>query len=372
MKRINIFKSGSHVTAAGAALEFAESDLQSSVDAYDPKIHEAPITVGHPKDNLPAYGWISGLQFSEDRGMDATPSQVDTDFAEMVAGGKFKKISASFYAPDSPTNPVPGIYYLRHVAFLGAQPPAVKGLKGIEFNEAEEGIVEFLEPWDTRSTAGIFRALRDFIIDKFSKEEADEIIPDWRITELEDSARRQIEEGGAEPAFNENDEVDDMTKEQLAAEKKALEEREAKLKTDEANFSEREDKLKADADVARKAGITAKVDTLVTSGKVLPAEKEKMVDFACSLDAEATIEFKEGDTDKTQPASSFFFEFLESLKSRVDTGEHSQDENGGKPEATPDDIGKRAVEFREEQQAKGIEVGATQAVEAVIGEFADQ
>ena len=370
MKRINIFKAGKHTSAAGVALEFAESDLQASVDAYDPKIHEAPITVGHPKDNLPAYGWISGLEFSEDRGMDATPSQVDADFAEMVAGGKFKKISASFYSPESPTNPVPGTYYLRHVAFLGAQPPAVKGLKGIEFNEAEEGIVEFMEPWDTRTTAGIFRALRDFIIDKFSKEEADEIIPSWRLEDLEDSARRQLEnDNNADPAFTE---VDDMTKEELAAEKKALEEREAKLKTDEANFSERETKLKADAEAARKAGVSAKVDALVASGKVLPAEKQKMVDFACSLDSEVCINFKEGDTDKSQPTTAFFFEFLEGLKPRVDTGEHSADEGGDKPKATPDKIGKRAIEFREEQKAKGVEISATQAVEAIKGEFADQ
>src|SRR5690554_1214504 len=105
MKRINIFRAGTHTSAGGATLSFSEADLQASVDAYDPALHEAPITVGHPKDNLPAYGWISSLAFSEERGLDATPHQVDEDFAEMVSKGRFKKISASFYGPDAPNNP---------------------------------------------------------------------------------------------------------------------------------------------------------------------------------------------------------------------------------------------------------------------------
>ena len=178
MKRINIFKPGTHTSASGSTLSFSESDLQASVDAYDPELHEAPITVGHPKDNLPAYGWIKSLSFSEERGIDATPDQVDSDFAEMVTAGRFKKVSASFYSPDAPNNPKPGAYYLRHVGFLGAQPPAIKGLKSVEFNEAEEGVVEFSEPWDTQNTASMFRRLREFLIDKFSKDEADQVIPE--------------------------------------------------------------------------------------------------------------------------------------------------------------------------------------------------
>ncbi len=51
----------------------------------------------------------------------------------MVKAGRFKSRSASFYHPDNPNNPKPGVYYLRHVGFLGAQPPAVKGLKAVEF-----------------------------------------------------------------------------------------------------------------------------------------------------------------------------------------------------------------------------------------------
>lgn len=126
MKAINIFKTGTHTSMGGAELNFSEADLQAVATSYDPKLHEAPIVVGHPKSDDPAFGWVKGVTF-EDGNLYAEPHQVDEAFAEMVADGKFKKVSAAFYAPGSANNPTPGSYHLRHVGFLGAQPPAVKG-----------------------------------------------------------------------------------------------------------------------------------------------------------------------------------------------------------------------------------------------------
>lgn len=132
---------------SGAELQFSEADLQKTVAAYDPARHEAPLVIGHPAHDLPAFGWVQSLAFNEG-GIDATPAQVNTDFADMVAAGSFKKISASFYSPQSPVNPVPGVYYLRHVGFLGAQPPAVKGLRNPQFADTEDGVLtfEFADP----------------------------------------------------------------------------------------------------------------------------------------------------------------------------------------------------------------------------------
>lgn len=136
---------------SGVRLGFSPADLRATVAAYDPALHEAPLVVGHPKHDLPAYGWVQSLKFSDGSdadlpaGMYALPAQVNPDFADMVAAGAFKKISASFYAPDAPANPVPGVFYLRHVGLLGAQPPAIKGLRNPSFADAEEGVVEFNE-----------------------------------------------------------------------------------------------------------------------------------------------------------------------------------------------------------------------------------
>lgn len=105
MKSIHIFKPGKHTSSQGQALSFTEDLLKASVDAYDTGLHEAPIVIGHPKDNGPAWGWVNALEYSED-GLVANTQQVDPQFEEMVQAGRFKKVSASFYAPDSVTQAV--------------------------------------------------------------------------------------------------------------------------------------------------------------------------------------------------------------------------------------------------------------------------
>lgn len=145
---IHLFKPGTHIDMGGQQINFSESDLTASVKAYDPELHEAPLVIGHPEHDAPAYGWVRAMKMAAD-GPEAIPHQVNADFAEMHKTGAFKKVSASFYTPTSAHNPVPGVYYLRHVAFLGAQPPAIKGLRAPQlanFSEADECItVEFSE-----------------------------------------------------------------------------------------------------------------------------------------------------------------------------------------------------------------------------------
>lgn len=144
---LQIFKTGRHTALSGAALEFSESDLAASAAAYDPALHEAPIVVGHPALDAPAYGWVKSLAFAAGA-LEAEPYQVDPAFAEMVSAGRFKKISAAFFPPGAPKNPAPGVYYLRHVGFLGATPPAVKGLRSPAFADDDEAVtveIEFAE-----------------------------------------------------------------------------------------------------------------------------------------------------------------------------------------------------------------------------------
>ena len=69
MKRVPIFKPGRHTAANGVTLEFSEEQLAASITAYDPRVHEAPLVIGHPKDNGPAYGWVSALSFSEGKAL---------------------------------------------------------------------------------------------------------------------------------------------------------------------------------------------------------------------------------------------------------------------------------------------------------------
>jgi hypothetical protein len=126
---IEIFKAGRHTSDRGEVLEFTAADIQAIANSYAPSVREAPLVLGHPQHDHPAYGWVKGLTATPDGRLLMSTRQVNEQFGEMVSAGRFKKRSASFYPPSHPSNPSPGNWYLRHVGWLGAMQPAIAGLK---------------------------------------------------------------------------------------------------------------------------------------------------------------------------------------------------------------------------------------------------
>ena len=100
MPAIHIFKAGTHTDMHGTKLPFTQSDLAACVKAYDPSVHEAPLVIGHPKTEDPAWGWVKSLSLN---GGDllAEPDQLDPQFAELVGNGRFKKVSMAFFSPSA-------------------------------------------------------------------------------------------------------------------------------------------------------------------------------------------------------------------------------------------------------------------------------
>lgn len=144
--QIEIFRAGRHTDDSGAVHSFSQADVAGMASAYDRTLREAPLCVGHPAHNLPAYGFVKSLALNDAGRLVMDTRAVEPQFAEMVQAERFPKRSASFYPPSHPNNPKPGNWYLRHVAFLGAQPPAIAGLKDIAFAEADAaGVVNFSE-----------------------------------------------------------------------------------------------------------------------------------------------------------------------------------------------------------------------------------
>ena len=82
MKRQEIFKPGTWTDMHGKKLTFSEADIQATLNAYDPALFRAPLVVGHPKTNDPAYGWVESLDREGDI-LRAVPEQVDPEFAEI-------------------------------------------------------------------------------------------------------------------------------------------------------------------------------------------------------------------------------------------------------------------------------------------------
>ena len=290
---IHLFRPGTHIDMGGQELTFSESDLTATVNAYDPALHEAPLCIGHPKDDAPAYGWVQSMRMSAD-GPEATPHQVNADFAEMHKTGAFKKVSASFYPPNSPHNPVPGVYYLRHVAFLGAQPPAIKGLRPAEFAEADDCItIEFSEyPEEAPAT----------------DESTVPPLPTDTPEPSQEETTVTPEEAAALEAKNQKLEAD------LKAERTARAKEAADRAHDEnANFCEQ----------------------LATDTRIGKDDVEVMTAALDALQASENLNFGEGDNAK--PLHQVFKERLEAMPQRVEFGETATHDQAASADDDTDD-----------------------------------
>ena len=133
--KFEIFKTGSHTSDKGIQKEYSLDDLNFIAQSYKPDEDEAPIVIGHPLDNSPAYGWVSSLEVTEDGKLvaDAPDEKLHPDFLSAVQEGRYKKRSISL-TPDGK---------LRHIGFLGGAAPAIKGLADIQFSQPSSTIIEF-------------------------------------------------------------------------------------------------------------------------------------------------------------------------------------------------------------------------------------
>lgn len=356
---LQIFRTGRHTAMSGATLAFSATDLAASAAAYDPAKHEAPIVVGHPATDAPAYGWVRSLVYAND-GLEAEPCQVDPDFAEMVGAGRFKKISAAFYAPESPSNPVPGVYYLRHVGFLGAQAPAVKGLRGPSFAADEAGIVVFAD-WDDVTNAGLWRSLRDWMIGKFGLDVAEQAIPSDQVQSLEIAAAQEDDDAqcapdSTTPSFKE---MTHVTPEQAAA----LAAENAQLKNDLEAASAA---LRAEKLAKTRAGVELFAESMIGEGRLLPAQKDVAVATLLHLETQETpVEFGEGDARK--PLAEAFKALLSSISPQIAFTEVATRNRQNKVDLSdPMALARAAQEFQESEAAAGRSISIAQAVSTLL------
>ncbi|AVO35908.1 hypothetical protein C6570_01305 [Ottowia oryzae] len=259
---IEIFRAGTHRDDAGNSHTFTRAQLEEMVATYNAALREAPLTVGHPKDNLPAYGWVKRVFINDAGNLAVDPHEVDPAFAEMVKAKRFKKRSASFYPPGAPHNPTPGKWYLRHVAFLGAQPPAVAGLKDIDFMDHATEAVSFSETADAPAPAPATTQPQEQTMSDADKAELERLRAD---SKAKDDANAKLQ--------------NDL---KIANEARAASDKAA------ASFAE-----KAAAD--RRAGFVAFAEGEVKAGRLLPKDKATAVATLETLAAVSEpVSFSEG------------------------------------------------------------------------------
>ncbi|RMX18867.1 peptidase [Vandammella animalimorsus] len=286
MRHIEIFRAGRHTDINGVERQFTDADLQGMASGYDPKLHEAPLVVGHPRTDDPAYGWVQGLKVAAGKLL-AIPRQVQAAFGEAVQSGAYKKVSAAFYSPTDKHNPTPGQWYLRHVGFLGAMPPAIKGLEGAAFGEGD--------------------ALENAVVIEFAESPA-----------LAADAQDTTASAAPSPAFSPTD-TPQPPKEPAVTEAEA-----AALKAQNETLQRELDAARARetaaAQAARTAEHTAFAERLISQGKVPEADKARIVAIADAIHPVGEpVMFGEG--KDTAELYAQFQQFLDGLKPMVAFGE---------------------------------------------------
>ena len=327
-----IFKAGKHTAINGTTHEYTVDDVAAMANVYDPAVHEAPIVVGHPKLDGPAYGWVKSLK-AENGSLVAEFGEMNPDFEALVRGHSYKKVSASFYPPSSPSNPRPGNWYLKHLGFLGATPPAIKGLAAINFAEDESVVsIEFSEASHSAAfdyVARVFRGLREWMIAKEGNEAAEAAIPNYMIDGINQLTTYQ-DHPLEQSAFGElpKNPLNHVITHDDNKETSMSQENQETLAAAQARAAEAETKLaaleKAQADKNRADSHTANTDfaeSLVTAGTLKPADKALVVqalDFA-EYPAEQSVDFGEGTTKK--PLAAALREFFKTLPQAIEFGE---------------------------------------------------
>ena len=337
MKRLHILRAGTHIDSAGRKHTFSATDIADVAESYDPALHEAPLVVGHPRDDKPAYGLIASLSAESDD-LYAHPKQVHRDFAEMVRDGRFPKISASLYPPGAAPNPTPGRWHLRHVGFLGAQPPAIKGLRPVQFAAADDPSlavdieIDFAEssavsPQVFGAMARLLRNFREWIIEEKDVETADRLVPDHEIRDIDAEADRRREKRNNQTNLSENE-----PQRSDPVEKPDDKEQTVDLSEREADLARREAQLAADRQAAARREAVEFVEGLAGKGIILPADTEHWVGLLTSLSGEPAAEFAEGEGAAPRSPADCLRDLLKRGRIQVNYDELTAD-RGGQPQA---------------------------------------
>ena len=127
---IDICRAGTWRDMAGRAVPL-DADRLDRIVAAHAAADSAPVVVGHPETDAPAYAWIDGLRRVGDR-LQATLRDIAPPFREAVEAGRYAGRSIALEGDR-----------LRHVGFLGGRAPAVPGLAPTRFSSAPETVVAF-------------------------------------------------------------------------------------------------------------------------------------------------------------------------------------------------------------------------------------
>ncbi len=323
---MDVCRTGTWRDAANREVTVTEADFDGLVSAYSTQ-DPAPVVVGHPATDAPAYAWIDAVRRTGDR-LQAKIRDVMPAFRDAVESGRYTGRSIAFTGNS-----------LKHLGFLGGRAPAVPGLAPTRFASSPETVVVLAEASLTpqegvrriaMSLARLVRGMRERIIASDGVEAADEALPGWEIDflrsiadDLGDGTQFSQQSIGSE---NNNPETEDGVKDKNGKNKPldeaALAARSAELDAREQRIASSE---QANAKAARLAAAEQALEPHVTAGRILPAEKAPLAALLASLPEgdNNTITFASSDGEVSEKPLAVLEKFFVALPVRVNYHELS-------------------------------------------------
>ena len=329
---VDVMRTGIWTDMNGNQHSYSAADLAQIAADY-PASDPAPVVIGHPEIDAPAWGWVAQLRAVGDR-LQARFTRINDAFRAACEAGQYGGRSVSIQRPADEN----GAWRLFHVGFLGAAAPAIEGLAPSQFaTKPPDGAIthDFTSAQFTTPLGGLeersgwatldylLRGLREWVIERSSIQTADRVLPGWGLNELKELGEPAESEMATlarplirlcAPLATTND--DDKTETpmsgtpaapaapnpaatqpapnpapdagnaaQLAAQREDLATQQAQLATDRLAF----------AAARRMQAAQDTIEAHVNAGRVLPAERDALTALFTALeDEQTTVSFATG------------------------------------------------------------------------------
>ena len=312
LEGVEIFATGTH-----NGMSFAEKDLHEMVESFttltQKEGYRPVLKLGHEdtqkyfgqKKGAPNLGIVDKIWVEAGK-IKANFENVPDAVVDMIRNGRYNAVSIEMF-PKLTAEGMTFSNVLTAVALLGAELPAVKGLKDLAASLFDE--------YDDERVILTFGEVA--MPATYSKEQLDEIVS-AAVAKASDELKAEFEA-----------KVTELEGKVTAAEEAKATAEDA-LRTFEADARTREAELM--------------VETAIKEGKLLPKQKDMAMAFAM---APATLKF--GDEEKT--SSVAFKEFIDSLPAQVDFSEHGASTSEKKIAASAaEEVDLRARKFEQEEK----------------------